>query len=77
MFSQDPENIDARMLQAQIFLGKGDIQKAADTLERLAKAYPGVPGFSYQLALIYLQQNKLEPAGAALKQAITANPDFG
>ena len=50
VFSQDPENIDARMLQAQVFLGKGDIQKAADTLERLAKAYPGVPGFSYQLA---------------------------
>ena len=45
-------------------------------MERLAKAYPGVPGFGYQLALIYLQQNKLEPAGAALKRAITANPDF-
>ena len=65
------------MLQAQVFLGKGDIQKAADTLERLVKAYPGVPGLGYQLALIYLQQNKLEPAGAALKQVITANPDFG
>jgi tetratricopeptide (TPR) repeat protein len=76
VLSQDAENIDARVLQAQISIGKGDVAKATETMEHLSKAYPTVPAFSYQLALIYLQQNKLEPAAGVLKQAITKNPDF-
>ncbi len=75
VLSQDAENIDGRMLQAQIWLGQGETGKATAGLEQLSKAYPGVPGIKYQLALFYLQQNNLVQAIDALKQALAINPE--
>lgn len=75
VLTQDPENIDGRMLQAQVWLGKGEPGKATEGLEQLSKAYPGMPGIKYQLALYYLQQNNLVQAADVLKQAVAINPE--
>ena len=75
VLTQDSENIDGRMLQAQILLGQGETGKATQGLEQLSKAYPGVPGIKYQLALLYLQQNNLAQAIDVLKQALAVNPE--
>ena len=75
VLSQDPQNIDGKMLQSQVLLAKGETQKATEALEQLSKAYSGVPGIKYQLALLYLRQNNLAQAAEVLKQAVAINPD--
>ena len=75
VLSQDPQNIDGKMLQSQVLLAKGDTQKATETLEQLSKAYAGVPGIKYQLALLYLRQNNFAQAADVLRQAVAINPE--
>ncbi len=75
VLSQDPQNIDGRMLKSQMFLGKGDTQKAIDELEQLSKAYSGLAGIKYQLALLYLRQNNFAQASDVLKQAVATSPE--
>jgi tetratricopeptide (TPR) repeat protein len=75
VLTQDSENIDARMLKSQLLLGKGETQKAVEELEQLSKAYAGIPGIKYQLALLYLRQNNFAQASDVLKEAVAANPE--
>ncbi len=43
VFSRDPENIDARLLQSDVWLAQGETKKAITELEKLDKAFPGLP----------------------------------
>jgi tetratricopeptide (TPR) repeat protein len=76
VFSRDPENFDARLLQADIWLTKGETQKAVQGLERLDQAYPNVSLIKYQLARAYFRNNDPTQALATAKQAVTLKPDF-
>ena len=55
VFSRDPDNIEARVIQAQALLGKGDIKQGTEILERAEKSFENNPLIKYQLALAYVQ----------------------
>ena len=72
---RDPVNIEARLIQIQVLLAKGDVAKAIENLEALDTSFPGIPGIKHQLAHAYLQDGKTVQAARALDQAIAVNPD--
>jgi tetratricopeptide (TPR) repeat protein len=76
VFNRDAENIEARMLQSEARLAKGETKSAVDGLERLDKTYANVPAIKGKLARSYLENNNPIQAAAALTQAITAQPDY-
>lgn len=76
VFGRDPENLDARLLQAQVWEAQGDSRKVMEGLERLDKSYPNVPGIKYQLARAYLQNKNPAQANTALNRALALNPDY-
>jgi tetratricopeptide (TPR) repeat protein len=76
VFSRDPQNIDARLVQSDLLLAQGQFDKAATELDKLDKAFPGLPQVKYRIAQTDLQQNKLPQAAAALDEAIARNPQF-
>lgn len=76
VFSRDPQNPLARILEAETFLAKGDPKKAVERFEDLAKTYKDVPIINYELARAYLQNNNPGQASVALTHAISAKPDY-
>jgi tetratricopeptide (TPR) repeat protein len=76
VFSRDERNVDARVAQSDFWLAKGEGAKAIEELERIDKAFPGIPTVQYRLAQGYLQQNNAPQAAAALDQALARNPDY-
>lgn len=71
----DGENLEVRLLQAEIWLASGETKKAIDSLERVAEKYPA-PIAKFQLARAYLQDKNMDRATAVLTQTIAANHDF-
>src|SRR5437588_2909195 len=57
ILSRDPENIDGRIVQADIWLSKREIKKAVDSLEGLDRTYPNTPIIKYVLGRAYLQND--------------------
>ena len=76
VFSRDERNVDARVAQSDFWLAKGEPAKAIEELERIDKAFPGIPTVQYRLAQGYLQQNNAAQAATALDQALAKNPDY-
>jgi tetratricopeptide (TPR) repeat protein len=76
VFGRDAEYVDARRLQSEALMEKGETQKAVQVLEQVDKAYSGVPLIKYQLARAYLKNNNVNQAKLALEQAISANPNY-
>ena len=76
VFDQDLGNIEARLLEANVWLAKGDAAKAVEGLEQLDVAYPNVPLIKYRLARAYLQNNDQPQAEIALSNAIFVDPDY-
>ena len=76
IFSRDPENVDARTMEAQLWLAKGETKKAVVVLQALNKTYPNVPGIQYYLARAYRQDNDSAQAIAELKKAVANKPDY-
>src|SRR6266487_6668387 len=76
VFSRDPDNIEARVVQAQALLGKGDLKQGTDILERADKSIANNPLIKYQLALAYLQARNTTQAMNELEQAITIAPKY-
>jgi tetratricopeptide (TPR) repeat protein len=76
VFSRDGANFEAGVFKAEVWLAKGEIKQALESLERLDKAYPNVPIVKYQLARAYLLNNDLGQATVVLNQAVARNPDF-
>jgi tetratricopeptide (TPR) repeat protein len=76
VLSRDPENLDALLLRAKIWVAQNQTQKAVSALELLSIKYPRVPFIQCQLARAYLGNgNSIEAAGA-LDNAIAAKPDY-
>ena len=76
VFSRDPENLDARLLQTDVLLAKGEAPKAVKELERLDQSYPDAPLIKYRLARGYLQNNNLAQALVTAKRAVAVKPDY-
>ena len=76
VFSRDPENIDARLLQSDVWLARRETKKAVAELEKLDKAFPGLPQVKYRFAQACLQDNKPAQAATALDQALAVNPNY-
>src|SRR5207248_4553686 len=60
--SRDPSNIDARLVQAESWIAKGETKKAVDSIENLDRTYPGSPVIKYALARLYAKTNNLSQA---------------
>ena len=73
---RDPVNIEARLIQAQVMLAKGEVHKAIENLEGLNTSFPKVPAIKYQLARAYLQNDNAPQATASLNQAVELNRDY-
>lgn len=76
VIARDPDNIDARTLQTDNWMAKGEIKQAVDGLERLDRTYPNSSIIKYKLAGAYLQNNNRVQAATALNQSIAANPNY-
>src|SRR5262245_14872303 len=76
VFGRDPENVDARRLQSEMLMEKGETKKAVQVLEQLDKTYAGVPLIKYQLARAYLKNNNPNQAKLALEQTVSRNPGY-
>ena len=76
VFSREPDNLDARLLQSDSWLAKQETKKAIDVLEALDRAYPGAPAIKFQLARAYLQGNEPVKAATLLRDAVAAKPDY-
>src|SRR5437660_3430406 len=76
VFSRDPDNIDARVIQGQALLGKGDIKQGTEILERAEKSFENNPLIKYQLALAYVQGQNASQAIDELEQAIKIAPKY-
>src|SRR5438874_1958463 len=76
VFSRDPDNIEARVIQAQALLGKGDIKQGTEILERAEKSFENNPLIKYQLALAYIQGRNASQAINELEQAIKIAPKY-
>src|SRR5438876_2422217 len=76
VFSRDPDNIEARVIQAQALLGKGDLKQGTEMLERAEKSLKNNPLIKYQLALAYVQGRNTTQAMNELEQAVKIAPKY-
>ncbi len=76
VISREADNLDARLLQADNLLAQGNAAKAIDILEALQRDHPNASLLKYQLALAYLQNNRLDQAADALRLALTKSPHY-
>jgi tetratricopeptide (TPR) repeat protein len=76
VLARDNENLDARLLQSEIYLAKGQTDKAMAELAKLDKTYPRLPAVKFRMAQADLQQEKAVQAAATLDEAIAESPGF-
>jgi tetratricopeptide (TPR) repeat protein len=76
VYSRDPLNIDARLLQSDVWIVRKEPTKAIAEMEKLDHAFPGLPSVKYRLAQAYLQQDKAPQAAVALDEAVAKNPNY-
>src|SRR4029077_10857508 len=76
VFSRDPDNLEGRLLESDVRLGKGEKDEAIATLEQLNSSYPGSATIKYQLGRAYSLNNNPAQATVALQQAVAAKPDY-
>ena len=76
VLSRDPDNVEARFLQVECWVAKGEKKKAVDSLENLDRAYPNAPVIKYALARTYLQTDNVNQAMGAVDQAVSLGPGF-
>ena len=74
--SRDPANIDARLVQAETWIAKGETKRAVDSIEDLDRTYPNSPVVKYALAQVYVRTNNLDQAIAAVDQVANLSPRF-
>ena len=74
--SRDPANIDARLVQAESWVAKGETKKAVDSIEDLDRTYPNSPIIKYAVAQVYVRTNNLDQAIAAVDQVVNLSPRF-
>jgi tetratricopeptide (TPR) repeat protein len=76
VFSYDPNNIEAHLVESDVWLAQKEPARVITELLRLDKTHPGLPELKYRLGLAYFQQNNTADAAAAFDQALARNPTF-
>ena len=76
VFRRDAQNIDARVVEAEVHVTKGDRNKAVETLKTLVGAYPQSPQVKFQLARLLVQNGNNAEAITTLDQALAINPNY-
>src|ERR1043166_1203484 len=76
VFSRDPDNLEGRLLESDVRLEKGEIDKTIAILERLNTSYPGNATIKCQLGRAYSLNNNPAQATVNLQQAVAAKPDY-
>ncbi len=74
--ARDPDNVDARVLDARLELARSDVAPATAALEQLAKKYPQAARIHYQLALAYVTAGRNGSAARQLREAVGLDPGF-
>lgn len=75
ILARDIGNVDAQILQATIWIERGEAARAEQALVALDKEQRTLPNLKYQLARAALQNNNLNLAGSAAEDALALNPD--
>ena len=76
VFREDGANVEATLVQSQVWLRQGATKKAISRLENLANSYSHVPVINYELAQAYLIDNNVDAARTALEDAVNVKPDY-
>lgn len=76
VFGRDPGNYEARLLEGQALIAKGDAKKAIEAFERLKTAYQRSPMLLYHLARAHLQNGNAPQADVLLTEAVSISPDY-
>jgi tetratricopeptide (TPR) repeat protein len=76
VLSRDPENLDARLVQAETWLSMQETKKAVDSLENLNRTYPNSPVIKYTLARSYLANKSPKQALDELDETVRLNPGY-
>ncbi|MDX6766813.1 MAG: tetratricopeptide repeat protein [Candidatus Methylacidiphilales bacterium] len=77
MVVRDPENAALLQQQSQIFMASGNLTKAAETLEMVARRGAAKTGDLYQLGDIYVSAKLPLSAASAYKRAIASDSALG
>lgn len=72
---RDPEDRAALRELAAVLMSSGQLDRAAETLQRGSTLYPDDDGFLANLANVYFRQGKLDEAQQTLMRAMAINPD--
>ncbi len=72
---EDPVNLDASLLQCQVWVATGKVKQAIEALQKLDQSFPGVSSIKYQLALAHLQDKDPAQAAINLAQTVSLNPN--
>lgn len=73
--ARDPENGEARTLEATLWVNDGETDKATAQLEKVIARDPGLPSAAALLSSIYDKAGRSDEAEAVLLKAIKANSD--
>lgn len=76
VFSYDPDNVEAHLVQSDIWLAQNEPTKVIVDLLNVDKGYPGLPEVKYRLGQAYMQQRNTAEATEALDGALARNPTF-
>jgi tetratricopeptide (TPR) repeat protein len=74
--ARDAGNLDARTLEAEVWLAKGEPKTAIPILDAVRRDYSKLPSVTYQLARAHLQDKNTEQASVLLNEVVAANPNF-
>ncbi|MEA3213077.1 MAG: hypothetical protein QOE70_6134 [Chthoniobacter sp.] len=77
-FQVDGSNFEARLLQGQVLLGKGDTDKAIDLFKKISEneVYSRMALPRFELGRAYLQKANPSQAIAALTEAVKLQPEY-
>ncbi len=76
VLSRDANNPDARLLQSEVLIVKGESDKALSILDALSVTYPRKAEVRYLQGRAYVATNNLLQANQALEQAVSMSPDY-
>jgi len=72
----NPNHFDSHLFLGLLLRQEADLDGARAHLERALTLRPGDPGVLYQLALVHVAKNELEPARETLEGLVRGAPDW-
>ncbi|MDQ6912858.1 MAG: tetratricopeptide repeat protein, partial [Verrucomicrobiota bacterium] len=77
VFRRDNQNFEARVLESEYYMMRGEGKKAVDSLRQLETNYPKIPTVKLELARALLLGGDAAQALTTLDQAIALAPNYG